>query len=238
MSEPVIVKSNRNGITLILDDTLTFDALLTEIEKKFIESAAFFKDAAVAVSFYGRELTPQEEIQIVNTITANCSLNIICILDYDKLQEEVIARKLSLLTEAVKPKPEKVPEKKPAEKTVRNGQFYRGTLHTGQVLECETSIILLGDVEEGSRIISKGNIVILGALRGNAHAGAAGNRKAFIAALDFCPSQLRIAEISLRPGSATRTGLKFKKRKDAQIAIAKDKTIYVEPITKGFLNNI
>lgn len=56
------------------------------------------------------------------------------------------------------------------------GEFYKGTLRSGQVLKCDTSIVIIGDVNPGAKIIAKGNIVILGSLKGNAYAGAAGMR--------------------------------------------------------------
>ena len=59
----------------------------------------------------------------------------------------------------------------------------------------EGSVVVLGDVNAGAEIIAEDNIVILGNLRGLAHAGAKGNKKAVIAAnMIDCP-QIRIANI-------------------------------------------
>lgn len=44
-------------------------------------------------------------------------------------------------------------------------QFYRGTLRSGQVISSESSVTIIGDVNPGAKIISQGNIVILGALK-------------------------------------------------------------------------
>ena len=56
-------------------------------------------------------------------------------------------------------------------------------------------MVILGDVNGGAEIIAGENIVVLGILRGLAHAGAKGNKKAIIAAHRIeCP-QLRIANI-------------------------------------------
>lgn len=62
--------------------------------------------------------------------------------------------------------------------------FIKGTLRSGQVLESETSIIILGDVNPGATVVSKGNVVVLGALKGTIHAGATGNEASFVAALN------------------------------------------------------
>ena len=80
MKNPVIIKSFPNGISIWLDDEMPFSQLIQEVAFKFKESAHFFKDASMVLSFEGRELSDFEERQIVNTISANSSLNIVCII--------------------------------------------------------------------------------------------------------------------------------------------------------------
>ncbi len=80
MKNPVIIKSFPNGLSIYLDGEMPFAQLLEEVAMKFKESANFFKDASMVVSFEGRSLTDQEERQIVNIITANSALNILCIM--------------------------------------------------------------------------------------------------------------------------------------------------------------
>lgn len=74
-------------------------------------------------------------------------------------------------------------------------KFHRGSLRSGQKLEFEGSIVIIGDVNGGAEVISGENVIILGSLRGLAHAGAKGNKKAIIAAEKIESPQLRIANI-------------------------------------------
>ena len=74
-------------------------------------------------------------------------------------------------------------------------KFHRGAVRSGQKLEFEGSIVIMGDVNDGAEVIAGDNIVILGALRGLAHAGAKGNVNAIIAASSIDAPQLRIANI-------------------------------------------
>lgn len=74
------------------------------------------------------------------------------------------------------------------EKTVRSGVEIR---HSG-------SVIILGDLNPGGTVIADGDILVWGRLRGIAHAGAAGNRKCLIMALQMEPTQLRIADAVAR----------------------------------------
>lgn len=68
------------------------------------------------------------------------------------------------------------------------------TLRSGQRVESEHSLVIFGDVNSGAEVISGGDIIVLGTLRGVAHAGAyeetGGGRIIF--ALNFQPTQLRI----------------------------------------------
>lgn len=74
-------------------------------------------------------------------------------------------------------------------------EFHRGSLRSGQRIEAERSIVILGDVNSGAEVISSDNIVVLGTLRGLAHAGAKGNKQAFISASNLDTVQVRIANI-------------------------------------------
>ena len=73
--------------------------------------------------------------------------------------------------------------------------FHKGSLRSGQKLETEGSLVILGDVNSGAEVIASDNIVVLGALRGLAHAGAKGNKEAIVAAGLFDAVQIRIANI-------------------------------------------
>lgn len=225
MKEPVIIKSGTNGISVVLDQELPFSELLGYIAKKFKESAKFFKNAKVALTIEGRELTDEQERAILNIISENSELEIICLLDKDEVRNQIYT---------------KVVEEKIAARNTKDGQFYKGTLRSGQVFEAESSIIILGDVNPGATVISTGNIVVLGTLKGTAYAGGSGNLNAFVVALEMSPVQIRIGDIIARSSDAMKgiTRKKNKKDIDPKIAFVEDNNIYIEPITKDILNDI
>ena len=74
-------------------------------------------------------------------------------------------------------------------------KFFRGSVRSGQRIEYLGSIVVLGDVNDGAEIIAGDNVIIVGVLRGLAHAGAYGNKKAIIAAASIECKQIRIADI-------------------------------------------
>ncbi|MFR2533813.1 MAG: septum site-determining protein MinC [Clostridia bacterium] len=74
-------------------------------------------------------------------------------------------------------------------------KFQKGSLRSGQKIEYEGSIVILGDVNGGAEVVAGENIVVLGSLRGLAHAGAKGNKQAIIAAGEIESPQIRISNI-------------------------------------------
>ncbi|MXV78040.1 septum site-determining protein MinC [Candidatus Poribacteria bacterium] len=83
---------------------------------------------------------------------------------------------------------------------VENAQVVRQTIRSGQTTSCLTgSVILYGDVNPGGEVIASGDIVVLGALRGSAHAGANGRLSSVIIAMDLVPLQLQIGTYVNRP---------------------------------------
>ena len=74
-------------------------------------------------------------------------------------------------------------------------KFHNGSLRSGQKLEYDGSLVIIGDVNMGAEVFATGNIVVLGSLRGIAHAGAKGNKKAIISAIEIISPQIRIADI-------------------------------------------
>ena len=108
-------------------------------------------------------------------------------------------------------------------------------------MEAGSSIIILGDVNPGATVVSKGNVVVLGTLKGTIHAGAAGNEGAFVAALNMNPMQIRIADAIARAAD-DKPDKKSRKAKETStgpmIAYTEDGNIYMEPITKEVINDI
>ncbi len=224
MKNAVIIKSFPNGLTIFLDSELPFSQLLEEIAMKFSESANFFKDASMVVSFEGRELSEQEERQIVNTITANSRLNIVCIMGKDNETNRNFVKALQQFSFH--------------QEVLENaGQFYKGTLKDGQILETENSIIVLGDVYPGACIISSKDIVVLGGLYGQAYAGGNGEEGHFVVALEMSPEKLKIGDFKYKT-SEKQSKWSIKPKIQPKIAYVNDARVTLAPITKELLSDL
>lgn len=67
------------------------------------------------------------------------------------------------------------------------------SLRSGAIVRFPGDIVVFGDVNPGAEVVADGNIVVLGALRGMAHAGAHGDESATVMAFALKPAILRIA---------------------------------------------
>lgn len=216
MHNTVVIKGNRSGMSVILDPDVSFEQLLEDVAKKFSESNKFWGSVQMTLTLEGRPLSSEEEFQIVNTITENSSIEVLCLLDTDA---ERIGRCEKALNERL------------MELSSHTGQFYRGTLKRGETLESEASLIIIGDVLHGAKVLAKGNVIILGDLKGTVCAGVAGNKEAVIVAFEMTPVQMKIADISTKlDEKGKRLG------RGALIASIENNTICTKPVKKRFLN--
>ncbi len=221
MKEAVVVKSYHNGLTIHLNEELEFPVILQELAAKFSDSRAFFGNAQVALSLEGRSLTREEEIKILEVIHDNSDIKVICIVGRNEETDKLFLRALKQVEKRLAPE--------------SGGQFYKGTLKNKEVIEAETSIIILGDVQMGCKVVSRGNIIILGGLYGEAYAGASGDeKKHYVVALEMAPEKLKIGDFKYK---AANKQMKWgiRSRVLPKIAYTKNERIVFESLTKDLL---
>jgi len=90
------------------------------------------------------------------------------------------------------------------------------TLRSGASIRFDGDIIVYGDVNPGAHVVATGNITVLGAMKGMAHAGAGGDEDAFIFALLLRPTQLRIARKIAVPPERERDSLPERARVEGE----------------------
>ena len=89
--------------------------------------------------------------------------------------------------------PVEVPPARPAEDASRRKvMVVERTLRSGAAVRFKGDVLVYGDVNAGAQIEADGNIIVLGALRGLAHAGRSGDESALIISFDLRPTQIRI----------------------------------------------
>jgi septum site-determining protein MinC len=180
VTQPLVtMKGRKDGLVLVMDEACAYHDLVRELKIKLAANTNLYKDGpviSVKVEAGNRYISSEQRNQLKDIIHA-----------FDHLKVEEIQSNVMTLEEIAK--------KKAQEKIVTIARIIR----SGQVLEVEGDLLLIGDVNPGGVVSATGNIYILGALRGVASAGTANDGKdAVIVASIMMPTQLKIGQVISR----------------------------------------
>ncbi len=201
--EAVLFRGTREGIHIYLNDEVEFPRVISSLEQRLATSRNFFQGARVVINTGRRTLTADQMAAVSSILNKYEGVQLVR-LEQSRAATAQENREMTALI---------------VEKPVRSGQQI---YHPGHV-------IIIGDVNPGAEVVAEGNIVVMGALRGTAHAGYAGNRSAFVVANVMMPSQVSIAGIlARRPDGDT-----MQAKLEPEIARLKDDQIIIEPCHQG-----
>ncbi len=221
MRPPVTIKSFPNGLKLILNPDMPFEELYVAFAQKLMESERFLGDAKLVITFEGRNLSDLEERALIEAFGEYSHVNVLCVMERNEKKNEVFIQAANAFSPSGK---------------VENTSVYKGTLHAGQNLETEGSIVVLGDVNPGASVSAAGSVVVLGTVYGDVAAGIKGDEGAFVAALDIKAEAIDVAGQSCTMFS--RNAGFLRKISGAKIIYISPDGIVCEDITKEFLAEI
>ena len=172
----VSINLKKDEILIKLNEKAEQKEIVSSLKKKLPELKKFYKEEKNPIKVTGKILKNKEIDEIQNLIKEKIDVEI----DFD------MPKSLGLSS-----------IKKTFDREIATSEtkFHKGSLRSGQKIETEGSLVVLGDVNSGAEVIASDNIVVLGTLRGLAHAGAKGNKQAIIAAGRLDTVQMRIANI-------------------------------------------
>lgn len=172
----ITIVSKKDKIIIKIKDEANQKEIIKSLEKKLPELKKLYKEEKTPIEVVGKILKSSEMDEI----------------------QKLIQEQINIKVEFETPKTLGLHSiKKAFNKEIEDSQtkFYKGSLRSGQKIEYEGSLVIIGDVNGGAEVIAEENIIILGTLRGLAHAGAKGNKKAIIATNKIDCPQIRIANI-------------------------------------------
>ena len=176
MNNSVSINLKKDKILIKLSDEAEQKEIVEALKKKLPELKKLYKDEKTPINVTGIILKNKEIDEIQNLIKEKIDVDI----EFD------MPKTLGLHS-----------IKKTFDRNIAISEtkFHRGSLRSGQKIEAEGSIVIIGDINSGAEVIASDNIIVLGTLRGLAHAGAKGNKQAIIAAGTVDTVQIRIANI-------------------------------------------
>lgn len=217
----VMLKGTGEGLLISLGDG-EWQALLTELESRLKDTAAFFRGAEVILD-PGTRLLTAEMLKAAMAILKEHDIELHAVVSAN---EDTIstAQGLGLRAQPPRPRPHRRGAKAEVKRPVLSeGILLRGTVRSGQVVQHPGHVVIIGDVNPGGQVIAGGDVIVWGRVRGVVQAGAIGDDEAVVCALNLAPAQLRIGNYIAR---APEEQDQHKAR--PEVAYVKDGTIVVD----------
>jgi septum site-determining protein MinC len=193
----VQIKGIRDGLLVTVGDG-DWPVLQEILLKQIDEKGAFFRGARLALDV-GNHILKAVEMGALRDQLSDRGVILWAVVSNSPTTEQS-AQVMGLATRIFTPKLEKVTRNQQAMSEGEQAMFVHRTLRSGNKISYQGHIIVLGDINPGAEVVASGSVIVWGKLRGIVHAGAEGDEKAQVCALDMMPMQLRIADlISVSP---------------------------------------
>lgn len=180
----ITIKGTKDGLIFSIYDDCSFSVVMDALKKVLTSIPEDEKDeqkASVIIQIGYRYLSAIQKQQLREMIEVDHHFHI------EKIESKVISYDK-------------------AHKWLEDNSLKRmcQIVRSGQVLDIQGDVLLIGDVNPGGLIQATGDIYILGKLYGIAHAGVEGDEEAVIAASYMNPTQIKIAsQLSRAPDHET-----------------------------------
>ena len=178
MLNNIKISHTTNEIVLNVNVIADIHEVVEELETKLPKLVTFYDDLKLPFKVVGKLFT-ESEIEIIKK-TINEQIKDV------EIKFDDISDLLGLHT---------IKKTFETNTDISETKFVQNSIRSGQKEEYAGSIVICGDVNPGAEVIAGGNIMVLGTLRGVAHAGANGNKKAIISANCIEVTQVRIANL-------------------------------------------
>ncbi len=218
----VNIRGRSDGITVEVGRGAWHEILGT-LTNRLEQSAGFFRNGSVALDVGARPVVEDELKQVAAVLTTfEMKLGVVR-TSSERAFQAALATGITATLESPEGAPVAAAAPAAANTDAASYFVYRGYLRSGHRLRRQENILVIGDINPGAEVISEGDILVWGRLRGVVHAGVGGNRRAIIAALDLEPTQMRIADVTTigpdpKPGQPGRFFWKKSQHKRPEIA--------------------
>lgn len=175
MENCITITLKKDEIWIKIKEDAEEKEMIEALEEKIAELKNLYKDDTTPIKVTGKILKNKQMEEIQKIIKEQINVDI----EFESPKTLGLAGIIKSFNQEIK-----------TSETI----FSKGSLRSGQKLEDEGSIVIIGDVNAGAEVMAGENIIVLGELRGLAHAGAKGNKQAIIAANRIDCPQIRIAD--------------------------------------------
>ncbi len=249
----VLIIGRGTDIAFHLDEDVPLDQVAVELDAELAGHGALFSEGGITVNTGKRLLNEEQEEEIRRIFREKSGLKI----------AQFVSSEVQVIEEQ-KPRAEDSPVRRARKPSTPLAEFssadlaralsglssqsqrnrdramiVRGTIRSGESVSHPGDLVVLGDVNPGSEVSADGDIIVMGALKGLPHAGASGDSKSAVIALEISAPRIRIGNCAA-DAPASNNAMVAKKRKgdpaDTQpkIAYVRRGTVYVSPFAGRF----
>lgn len=187
----VQIKGIRDGLLVTLGEG-DWNDLRQSLFQQIAEQESFFKGARLTLDV-GNHILHAADLGALRDQLSEREIVLWAVLSNSPTTEQT-AQVLGLATRLAVPRPERSIRSLDTNLAAEeNAMLIQRTLRSGFRIAFQGNVVVIGDVNPGAEIIAGGSVLVWGRLRGVVHAGAEGDEKAVVCALDLTPTQLRIA---------------------------------------------
>lgn len=191
----ISIKGTAEGLVVTFHPSGDWNKLVADLAKRIDQKSGFFAGAQVTLKVGARPIT-KPELGVLKAMLERRGLRLSAVAG-DSVTTldaaDALDLRISTNTDLLSDRTDEDDAPINPEEDGTTGVLIRRTLRSGRVVRSDGHVVVYGDVNPGSEIIAAGDIIVWGRLRGKVHAGAYGDEKAVICALDMVPTQLRIA---------------------------------------------
>ena len=226
------IKGRSEGIAVEIGKG-SWNEIMAALAERLDASGRFFRKGSVALDTGPRPVSEDELHQLAGVLaTHEMTLGIVRTAS-ERTFQAALALGFTATLESAEGAP--MAAAAPADTNTDAASYfvYRGYLRSGHRLRRKENILVIGDINPGAEVVSDGDILVWGRLRGIVQAGAGGNKRAIVAALDLEPTQLRIADVATmgpdpKPGQPGRFFWRRSQHKRPEIARIVDEAVVLE----------
>ncbi len=189
----VKLRGYKDGLHLIINPKVSLPEVEAAIRELLVGMNQPLAGTSVHIDMKTAPLTSQDLKKLETHLTENYDLVVSGVNVFDEKNESPILA--APATHSISPN--LTADNHP---NFEQSQIVRQTIRSGQTTSCLVgSVIIYGDVNPGGEVVAAGDIIVLGALRGNAHAGVHGSLSSVIISMELVPLQLQIGSYVNRP---------------------------------------
>ena len=240
-------------MSFVIDENAPIEVVARDLGAQLSGRGALFSEGGVSVNTGGRVLSSWEKAAIRRIFEDNSGLRVSrFISSFGDHNSEVEKSEFRPVSDKSRQRPvlqhssQSVSAAFGHAGTDRRSQRNRlqamvitSTFRSGETIRHHGDVVVLGDVNPGSEITADGDIVVMGSLKGLVHAGAMGDNRAAIIALEIASPRIRIGdcEAELQGSGGRPFGKDRRQRRDAsqpEIAYTQRGGVHIAPFSGRF----